>query len=280
LEKLSYQQQLDVASIQKETAQRELKRAKLSIASQVISVIDFEKSKDDLKTAQMAYRHAHSEATLQSERLDFELQVKELEWERQHLLFNELQRQTEQLNIYSPVTGKVGDLLVEQRSTVTENQPLLSVVDLSALEVEVSIPESYADDLGAGMSAEIGYNSQLFTGSVHAISPEVKDNTVTGTIRFSQDTPKGLRQNQRLTTRIILESKENILKVKRGAFLQSGSGRMTYLVNNGLAKQHAIRLGSIGLEEVEIVQGLNEGDRIVISDLTVLGNEPSVRLTQ
>jgi HlyD family secretion protein len=280
LEKLGYQQQIDVTNIKKDAALRELKRAELSITSRVISVIDYEKSNDDLKTAKMAFKHAQSEATLQSERLDFELQVKVLELERQKLLFKELQRQTKQLSVLSPITGKVGDLLVEQKSSVDENQPLLSIVDLSGLEVEVSIPESYADDLYSGMPAEINYNSQLFTGTINTISPEVKNNSVTGTIRFSQDIPDGLRQNQQLTTRLMLESKENILKVKRGAFVQSGSGRLTYLISNGMAKRQPIQIGSIGINEVEIIDGLNEGDHIVISDLGIMGNEQVLQLVQ
>jgi HlyD family secretion protein len=280
LEKLAYQQQADTTSIRKDATERELKRADLSIINKVISVIDYEKAKDDLKTAQMAFEHAKAEALLQSERLDFELQVKVLQLERQKLLFKELQRQTEQLNIYSPVTGKVGDLLVEQKSSVTESQPLLSVVDLSGLEVEVSIPESYADDLHSGMPAEINYNNRLFAGTIGSISPEVKNNSVTGTIRFSEDVPTGLRQNQQLTTRIIIESKEDVLKVKRGAFLQSGSGRLTYLVSDSTAKRQPIQVGSIGLNEVEIIDGLSEGDQIVISDIGIMGNAPMIRLTQ
>ncbi|TDF35138.1 HlyD family efflux transporter periplasmic adaptor subunit [Alteromonadaceae bacterium M269] len=280
LEKLGFQQQVDVTSVRRDATRRELKRAQLSIADQVISVIDYEKAKDDLKTAEMEFNHAETEAQLQSERLDFELKVKALQLERQRVLFNELQRRTQQLQIYSPVTGKIGDLLVEQKASVTENQPLLSVVDLSGLEVEVSIPESYADDLRSGMDAEISYNNQLFAGSISAISPEVKNNSVTGTIRFSQDIPVGLRQNQQLTTRIMIESKEGILKVKRGAFLQSGSGRLTYLVTNDIAKRHPIQVGSIGISEVEIISGLNEGDQVVISDLSIMGNSPMMRLTQ
>ena len=132
--------------------------------SQVISVIDYEKAKDDLSTAQMAFRHAKAEATLQTERMDFELQVKKLELERQRLKVKELNRRIEQLQIKSPVDGMVGDLLVETQSAVGINQELMLVVDLSDLEVEVDIPESYADDLSFGMLAEIRYNQTTVHG--------------------------------------------------------------------------------------------------------------------
>ena len=280
LEKLSYEQNVDLTEVKKLAAQRELRRAELSMRSQVISVIDYEKSKDDLSTAEMQYRHASAESKLQIERMDFELQVKRLELERQRLKVKELNRQIEQLAIKSPVNGMVGDLLVEPQSAVTVNQELMLVVDLTDLEVEVDIPESYADDLSFGMSADIGVNQQQFAGTLVAISPEVKNNRVTGTIRFESQPPTGLRQNQQLPTRIIIESKPDVLKVKRGPFIQSGSGRYTYLVNEQLATRIPIQVGATSINEVEILSGLEAGDAVVISDLSLLANADSVLLTQ
>lgn len=279
LEKLGYEQKVDINEVQKLAAERELRRAELSMESQVISVIDYEKAKDDLSTAQMEYRHAKAESELQIERMDFELQVKKLELERQRLKVKELNRRLEQLQITSPVDGMVGDLLVETQSAVGVNQELMLVVDLSDLEVEVDIPESYADDLTFGMQAEIRYNQTDYVGTLTSISPEVKNNRVTGTIRFDSQPPVGMRQNQQLSTRILIESKQNVLKVRRGAFLQSGSGRYTYVINDQLANRQSISVGATSINEVEIVSGLKEGDQIVVSDLSLLGNADSVLLT-
>ncbi len=280
LKTLEYQQKVDLIQVRKQAAERELRRAKLSMKAQVISVIDFEKSKDDLSTAEMEYLHAKAESALHIEKMDFELQVRKLDLEKQNLKVLELQRQLKQLQITSPVNGMVGDLLVEQQSAVTQNQQLMLVVDLSALELEVNIPESYADDLDFGMNAEVTYNREVFTGILTSISPEVKDNRVTGTIRFQQEMPHGLRQNQQLATRILIESKKDVLKVKRGAFVQSGSGRYTYQVEDDLASRRAIQIGATSIGEVEILAGVNEGDFIVTSDLSILGKADTVLLTQ
>ena len=280
LAKLSYEQNVDLTEVKKLVAQRELRRAELSMESQVISVIDYEKSKDDVSTAEMEYRHAKAESTLQVERMDFELQVKKLELERQRLKVKELNRQLQELEIKSPVDGMVGDLLVEPQSAVTTNQELMLVVDLTDLEIEVDIPESYADDLDFGMQAEIMLNQKTYAGTLVAISPEVKNNRVTGTIRFDDQYPSGMRQNQQLSTRIIIESKSNVLKVRRGPFLQSGSGRYTYKVNDQLATRTAIKVGATSINEVEILSGATAGDELVISDLSLLGDAQSVLLTQ
>jgi len=69
-------------------------------------------------------------------------------------------------------------------------------------------------------------------------------------------------------TRLLLESKYDVLKVPRGPFLESLGGRQVYLVNNGVVKLHPIKVGSISVTEVEIETGLQVGDRIVLSDLS------------
>ena len=85
----------------------------------VISVIDFEKAQDDLRNAELAYEHAVADADLFEERLEFELRASELELDRQQLLVNDLQRRVDELSLRSPVSGVVGDLLVDQKAAVS-----------------------------------------------------------------------------------------------------------------------------------------------------------------
>src|SRR5690606_34137019 len=105
------------------------------------------------------------------------------------------------------------------------------VVDLSRFEIEAQVPESYADDLGLGMAAEILVGNERYAGSVVAVSPEIVDNQVTSRIRFTAAMPPNIRQNQRLTTRILLEERPGVLMLARGQFLDSGGGRVAYVLD-------------------------------------------------
>ena len=80
-------------------------------------------------------------------------------------------------------------------------------------------------------------------------------------------TPPGLRQNQRLSARLLLDRKSDALKVPRGPFLDAGGGRAVYVVSDGLARRRAIVVGTVSVTEVEILEGLEEGEEIVLSDL-------------
>ena len=91
--------------------------------------------------------------------------------------------------------------------------------------------------------------------------------------------PQGLRQNQRVSARIVLESRDNVLKVPRGAFLDSGGGRVAYVVRDDIATRAQIQPGASSISEVEIVSGLAEGDAIIISNLGEFERAGAVRLT-
>src|SRR5690606_18430261 len=252
---LANQQASDLANVAIQAAERELRRAEDSWSKRLISERDYEKARDDAAAAAVNHKHAIETAQLQKESLEFELRARRLERDRQRLLVEDLQRRVEGLEIRSPVDGVVGTLAVAERATVALNAPLLTVVDLTAFEIEFVVPETYADDLGLAMDAEIAYGGERYAAKVSAVSPEVRQGQVSGRLRFVGDTPRGLRQNQRLSARILLESREDALKVRRGPFLDGGGGSVAYVVRDGIATRTPIRIGATSIGEVEILEG-------------------------
>jgi HlyD family secretion protein len=278
-ELLANQQTTDNAEVSIHAAERELKRAEDAWQSRAISQRDYEKARDDLTTAKLAHEHAIENASLEKESLEFELKTRRLERDRQKLLVQDLKRRVDELTLRSPVDGVVGTLAVNQKAAVAANAALISVVDLSAFEIEFQVPESYADDIGLGMQADVTYGQKNYAATVTAISPEVKQNQVTGRLRFAGEVPPGLRQNQRVSTRIVLESHADALTVQRGSFIDSGGGRVAYVVQDGLARRTPIKISASSIGAIEIASGLNEGDEIIISGTDTFGDAEIVRLT-
>ncbi len=278
----SRQQQLqsqkgeDSAAIALKAAQREMSRAQTAYTQGAMTAVDYEKAQDDLQTAELLHKHSLLDTELDAERLEFELQTRQLSVQQQELLVNDLRRQVGELIIASPVNGIVGNLAVDQKTNVAKNQPVLSVVDLTAFEVEVQISESYADDLAIGMQAEVRAGSQTFDSTLVAVSPEIISNQVTGRVRFNDDVPEGLRQNQRLTTRVLLEEKFDVTMVQRGQFFDSGNGRIAYVVEEGIARRRSISTGATSLSNIEILQGLAPGETIVISSTDLFNSADAV----
>ncbi|GAA5218722.1 efflux RND transporter periplasmic adaptor subunit [Corallincola platygyrae] len=270
------EQTIDMAKVDLDAAARESRRGHQLIADKLISQIDFEKNEDDLKKAKMLYGHAKQEAGLMKDTLAFELQNLEAEVNRQVLVVEELKRQVEALAIKAPVAGIIGNWLVEQKARIEANAAILTVVDLTAFEAELMVPESYADDLGLGMEVELSFGAIKVMGQLSSISPEVRNREVTARVRFAQQSGLKLRQNQWLSARVLLENRKDVLMVKRGAFVTSGGGREVYVVEGEQAVKKSIRLGARSSSHVEVISGGKPGDVWVISSIHDLNGAEQV----
>jgi HlyD family secretion protein len=277
---LDNRKNIDLTNVTLIAAERERRRAESGYKIEAISEIDFEKTKDDLETARLAHEHAVADAKLDDERLVFELKTRELQVGRQSMLVQDILRQVDELNMRSPVNGIVGNLMVDQKAAVSRNQVVMAVVDLTAFEIEAQVPESYADDLGLGMDAEVLVGNQKYPAVLVSVSPEIIQNQVTTRVRFADEMPSGLRQNQRLTTRILMEEKEKVLTLPRGQFLDSGGSRVAYVLDeNSVAHRRSIEVGARSLAAVEIAAGLEEGELVVISSIDQFRSADTVLVT-
>jgi HlyD family secretion protein len=276
---LESKKNVDLAQVALTAAERERRRAELAFESRSIPEIDLEQAVDELDRARLDHTHAVADMALDRERLSFELKTSELLLQRQQLLVRDLERRVAELSVRSPVTGIVGNLLVDQKQAVARNQAIMAVVDLAAFEIEAQVPESYADDLGLEMPAEVRLANNLYDAIVVAVSPEIADNQVTTRLRFASDQPPGLRQNQRLTTRILLERKPEALIVDRGQFLESGGGRLAYVLEDGIAHRREIEIGARSLASVEVLAGLDPGDVVITSSIEAFDGADTVLVT-
>lgn len=276
--KANAQQLVAQAEIDRQGAAREVEINQKMFDSGVIPELELERSRDALRKAELAVAHARKEAGLESKELAFDLGTKQQGLDRQRAVVAELERQVAALEITSPVDGQVGQQLVSQRATVAANTPVLSVVDLGAFELEIRVPDSFARDLAIGMTAEIRAGSETFAGRVRSVSPEVVDGNVATRLEFVDRRPAGLRQNQRLSARILIEEKQNVLKVERGPFLEAGGGHVAYFVTGDSAERRTIQTGAFSLDAVEIVSGAKEGDQIVVAGTDAFDNAQRVRI--
>jgi HlyD family secretion protein len=162
---------------------------------------------------------------------------------------------------------------------VDENAPLVTVVDLSAFEIEVRIPEAYADDLGIGMGAEVQHNFANFRGELVSLSAEVINSEVTGRIRFAGEPPPGLRQNQRVTVLVMMDELRDVLMIQRGSFTDGGGGRIAFVLgDDGLAVKRPVQLGVRSVSAIQILAGLEEGDRVIISSIAEFEDYDTIQI--
>lgn len=276
--KLELQQIIAMAQVNENAMVREKLRADQAFDKKLIRQLDYEKAEDDLERAKLELIQAKQNGELANESLGFDIESLTLQLKSQQLLVDALQRRVHELTIKSPVSGMVGNVQVINKQAVAANQALITVVDLSAFEVEAIVPEGFADDIAPMMEAEITLGGSNYPGVVTAISPEVIDGGVSARIRFADRLPDNLRQSQRLTAKIFLENKPNALIVNRGSFFDGFRGHV-YKLQNNKALRVPVVLGGSSLKHVEIMDGLQEGDSIIISSLTTSATDEQILIT-
>ncbi len=253
------------ARIDQQTAQNDLARQTQAFEAGATARMQVERAQDALAKAKLALDQARDLRGLKTDSLKLDVQAKQSALSRQQLLVSDLERQVNELQVRSPVDGQVGQLFIPDRTNVARDAKLLSVIDLSALEVQMQVAESFARELQPGMPGEITGNGQRWAGQVSSVSPEVVNGEVAARLRFAGAQPEQLRQNQRLSVRVLLDKRDKVLGVARGSFVDEGGGSFAYVVRNGVAEKVAVKLGARSLERVEIISGLSVGDRVVIS---------------
>ncbi|HTD03671.1 efflux RND transporter periplasmic adaptor subunit [Undibacterium sp.] len=277
-QKLLARRDADQAEIERVSAERTYQRIEAAGQVGVVAKIDFLKAQDALKSAEIRSRHAELATGLENEDVDLALKTKISQLQQQRLTRDNAQRRVDELKLRAPVDGFVGTLSVANRSVVAANTALMTLVDLSQLEVELEIPETYVADLGLGMNAEITINGVKAVGKLSALSPEVVKNIVLARVRFSGEQPPGLRQSQRVSARLLIEERPNVLMLPRGPFVENEGGRFAYVLENGVARRKPIRMGATSVTAVEILEGLKEGDKVVIAGTDNFENAASVSI--
>ncbi|MFL6663514.1 MAG: efflux RND transporter periplasmic adaptor subunit, partial [Rhizobacter sp.] len=253
------------ARIDLTTAENDLARQRKAFDAGAVSGMQVDHAKDTLEKARIALAHAQSGVSLGDDGLKLDVQAKQLAVARQALLVADLKRQLDALAMRSPVDGQVGQLFVAERAQVAADAKLMSVIDLSVLEVQMQVPESFARELSVGLPGEVIGNGTTWKAKLSTVSPEVIDGQVAARLRFDGAAPPQLRQNQRLSVRVLIDRRDHVLTVRRGSFVDESGGAWAYRVRDDVAEKTPIRLGAMSAAKVEVLDGLQEGDRIVIA---------------
>jgi HlyD family secretion protein len=277
-QKLRTQEEADLANVQIRAAEREFQRAQSAWDKGAIAERDLRRAEDERESARLSYEHARETADLERSSLDLDLRARRQDRERQGFVVANLKRRVDELSVRSPVDGMVANLAAAEKASVAENAPLLTVVDLTAFEVEFQVADVYARDIKPGMEAQISLDGTQHAGVVTGISPEVRSGQVVGRVKFAGTQPAGLRQSQRGSIRIVIEQRAKARKFERSSDITSGT-RQVHVVDGDRAVLRAVELGAASVGEIEVMKGLEPGEQVVVSGLGDFRDAPEILIS-
>jgi HlyD family secretion protein len=198
-----------------------------------------------------------------------QLAVQEAEVDRLRSLAKLRQDELDALKVRSSMSGVLSALPVEVGAQVQPGNNLARVADPTKLKAEVRIAETQAKDIAIGQLAQIDTRNGVVEGRVARIDPAVQNGTVLVDVSIVNELPRGARPDLSVDGTIELERLDDVVFVGRPAFGQERSTVGIFKVDEtGVAHRTQVQLGRSSVNTIEILGGLQPGDRVILSDMS------------
>jgi HlyD family secretion protein len=211
---------------------------------------------------------------------DAQLAAQRARVEQMRAMYDLRRRQVNDLKVRAGIPGVLQELPVQVGQRVTPGTVLARVARPENLKAELRVPEVQAKDVVAGQKASIDTRNGIVPGRVLRVAPSAQDGTVIVDVALEGPLPQGARPDISVDGTIEIERLDDVLYVGRPAYGQSNSKiEMFKVINNGKeAIRVPVELGRVSVNTVEVVKGLQVGDKVILSDTSAQDGYNKIRL--
>ena len=208
------------------------------------------------------------------------LEAKRAELEQQRALNRLRAEQLEALAVRAGIDGVVQVVPVEIGQQVMAGTMLARVADPTRLEAELRVPATRARDVLPGQSVAVDTRNGVVAGTVTRVDPSVLEGTVMVEVRLDGEIPNGARPDMAVDGTIEIERLANVLYVGRPVQSQENATMGLYRLeaDGHHASRVQVELGRSSVETIEIINGLGEGDQVILSDTSRWDDHDRIRL--
>jgi HlyD family secretion protein len=246
----------------------------------VISGLAYRASKS--KADELTVRNNLEDQRLESTQKSIDAQLSELQAkvDQMRVLAELKQKQLDALKVRAGIEGVLVELPLHVGMHVLPGTMLAKVVQPNHLMAELKVAETQARDVQIGEPASVDTHNGVIAGTVMRVDPGVQNGTVTVDVKLTGELPKGARPDLSVDGTIDLEKLENVLYVGRPAFGQENSTISLFKVDaNGRdANRVPVKVGRASVNSIQVIEGLREGDTVVLSDMSRWDNTDRIRL--
>ena len=250
----------------------------------VISGMAYKNSKG--KADELTIRNDLEDQRLVSSQKSIEAQLNELQAkvDQMKALADLKQKQLDALKVRAGIDGVLVEMPLHVGEHVSPGTMLAKVVQPNHLMAELKVAETQARDVQNGEPVSVDTHNGLIAGTVQRVDPAVQNGTVTVDVKLTGELPKGAQPNLSVDGTIDLERLDNVLYVGRPAFGQENSTISLFKLERPDGPTDAIRVpvkvGRASVNLIQVVQGLHEGDTVVLSDMSRWDNTDRIRLQE
>jgi HlyD family secretion protein len=246
----------------------------------VISGLAYDDSKN--KTDELKARNdiATGRLAVNQKAIESQLAEEQAKVDQMRVLAELKQKELDALRVHAGIEGVLVDLPLEVGQHLVPGTMIARVVQPNHLIAELKVPETQARDVQIGQPALIDTHNGTASGTVMRVDPAVQNGTVTVDVRFTGELPQGARPDLSVDGTIDLERMNNVLYVGRPAFGQENSTISLFKLDPDQrgAVRVSVKVGRASVNSIQVLEGLHEGDTVILSDMSRYDNTDRIRL--
>ncbi|MEM6629510.1 MAG: efflux RND transporter periplasmic adaptor subunit [Bacteroidota bacterium] len=204
------------------------------------------------------YQKAYNKTELQSE--EYNLALLKRDVASMQKKFSQAEVRTQRKGVLSYINANLGNW-------INAGEVIAKLTDFSQFKVEAQVSTDFAEDLLPGLRAKVRINKTDLDGIVSQVSPNVEGGSIKFWIQLDSSNHELLRPNLSAEVYVIISFKENTLRVKNDAFYEGGKYATVFVVEGDKAYRREILVGASNFDYVEVLDGLSEGEHVIISDM-------------
>ncbi|MBN1145257.1 MAG: efflux RND transporter periplasmic adaptor subunit [Bacteroidales bacterium] len=254
--------------------ERQYRNNQKLIQQSLISKEDFEYSKEQYEETKMQLDLQQQKFLRDSIYTITRLSSDEESIDRMQMNLNLTRRRMDNLNIKATFDGELATLNPEVGEVINYGTRVGTINILDSYKMRVLIDEHYITRINRGLPADFEFAGKKNKLRIVKVYPEVKNGTFAVDMEFTSEIPKQIRIGQTARIHLELGESEDAMLLPRGGFYQSTGGQWVYVVDpsGDLAKKRNIRLGRQNPRYYEVLEGLNAGEQVIISDYENFGD--------
>ncbi|MBX6330959.1 MAG: HlyD family efflux transporter periplasmic adaptor subunit [Gemmatimonadaceae bacterium] len=263
-----------------QTAKRAADVAEPLAQKGLLSPKDVGDARDKAQEAEARYHAATEQLEVLSKSIKEQIALQRQTVERLKAIVEFQRKRVESMQVRAGFDGVLQDMDLQPGQWVQAGTLLAKVAQPGRLKAVLRIPETQAKDVQLGQPAAIDTRNGIVSGHVIRMDPSAQNGTVTVDVALDGKLPSGARPELSVDGTIEIERLKDVLYVGRPAYGQAEStvGLFKLAPDGKEATRVNVKLGRSSVNTIEVVQGLNVGDRVIISDMSAMDSHDRVRL--
>ncbi|MBV7539209.1 efflux RND transporter periplasmic adaptor subunit [Duganella sp. sic0402] len=185
------------------------------------------------------------------------------------------------LAVRAPVEGRLTNFRLQVGESIATGKNIGRIDDPARFKLTASVDEYYLNRMAVGRHGSVKQDERSYAADISTIYPQIKDGRFTVEMVFTQGQPPVLNPGQSLDARITLGEPATALLLPNGAFINDSGGAWVYVLDDsGGAQRRAVRAGRRSNSQIEVLDGLKAGDKVILSSYAAYGNSPRLHITQ